>query len=70
MILTSVSLLDRRRHAAPDAPAWRRRNDLYLPLIQLAQQAAFPLRAASDRQIILVQGLPSAIASLREEAAT
>jgi RNA polymerase sigma-70 factor (ECF subfamily) len=31
---TSVSLLDRLRHATPDAPEWQRLHDLYLPVIR------------------------------------
>src|SRR5262245_43809937 len=30
----SLSLLDRLRQAAPDAPEWRRLQEIYLPLIQ------------------------------------
>ena len=32
--LTSRSLLDRLKNAAPDAPEWRRLHTIYLPLIQ------------------------------------
>lgn len=31
---TSLSLLDRLRQAAPDAPDWRRLQEIYLPLIR------------------------------------
>src|SRR5262245_30412817 len=31
---TSLSLLDRLRQAAPDAPDWRRLQEVYLPLIR------------------------------------
>jgi RNA polymerase sigma-70 factor, ECF subfamily len=32
--LTSESLLERLKHAGPDAPDWHRLHDLYLPLIR------------------------------------
>jgi RNA polymerase sigma-70 factor (ECF subfamily) len=34
MELTSLSLLDRLRNAAPDSAEWRRLQDIYLPLIR------------------------------------
>ncbi len=34
MNLTSLSLLDRLRNAGPDAPDWRRLQEIYLPLIR------------------------------------
>jgi RNA polymerase sigma-70 factor (ECF subfamily) len=34
MSLTSLSLLQRLRHAAPDAAEWQRLQDIYLPLIR------------------------------------
>ena len=32
--LTSLSLLDRLKHAQPDAADWQRLHDIYLPLIR------------------------------------
>jgi RNA polymerase sigma-70 factor (ECF subfamily) len=34
MNTTSASLLDRLKHAKPDAPDWRRLQEIYLPLIR------------------------------------
>ena len=34
MNMTSLSLLDRLKHAKPDAAEWRRLQDIYLPLIR------------------------------------
>jgi RNA polymerase sigma-70 factor (ECF subfamily) len=35
MNTTSLSLLDRLKHAKPDASEWRRLRDIYLPMIRL-----------------------------------
>jgi Sigma-70 region 2 len=62
--LTSRSLLDRLKNAAPDAPEWRRLHTIYLPLIQywLRRVPGVSDEAddlAQDVLIVLVRELPA-----------
>ncbi len=63
MAPTSLSLLDRLKQAAPDAPDWRHLQEIYLPLIR-SWLCRFPaVRAEADDLaqevlIVLVRELP------------
>jgi RNA polymerase sigma-70 factor (ECF subfamily) len=61
---TSLSLLDRLRSAAPDATAWRRLDEIYLPLIRSWLRRVPGIGdelddLAQDVLVVLVRELPS-----------
>jgi RNA polymerase sigma-70 factor (ECF subfamily) len=61
---TSLSMLDRLRQAAPDAPDWRRLQEIYWPLIQSWLLRVPGLRADADDLtqevlVVLVRELPA-----------
>jgi RNA polymerase sigma-70 factor (ECF subfamily) len=64
MTPTSLSLLDRLRQASPDAPDWRRLQEIYQPLIHSWLRRVPGLGAeaddlAQDVLVVLVRELPS-----------
>lgn len=64
MNMTSLSLLDRLKHAPPDADEWRRLHDIYFPLIRSCMASLTDLREeaddlAQDVFIVLIRELPS-----------
>jgi len=64
MHTTSLTLLDRLKHAAPDGDEWRQLRDLYLPLIRFWLSRVPGLRDEADDLaqevfLVVVRQLPS-----------